>query len=79
MVIINAEFSQDDHRGFTMLVDSDGKAKPSLEDFKQLCGEVVSPEQISSVTTCSDADCYSEKTPLEIGPHGIFSESTSGK
>ncbi|KAH6774663.1 hypothetical protein C2S51_013067 [Perilla frutescens var. frutescens] len=70
--------SQDDHRGSTVLVDSYGKGMPSLEDLKQLYGEVVSPEQISSVTTCSDAECYSDKVRFEVGALGAFSEPTSG-
>lgn len=52
MVILNAESSQDDRRGSTALVGSNGINIPSLVNLKQLYGEVVSPEQISSITTC---------------------------
>ncbi|KAG6396176.1 hypothetical protein SASPL_142318 [Salvia splendens] len=78
MITINADFSQDDHRGYTMLIDSDGKGKPLMRHFKQLYGDDVSPEQISSVTTCSDADCYSGKTPFEVGAQGVLTEPTKG-
>lgn len=64
-----------------MLVASDGKDMHSLEDLKQISGKVVSPEQISSVTACSDAEWYSDKEPFEVGATfvvGAFSESTSG-
>lgn len=78
MVIITAGSSLDDHRGSAMLVHSDSKQKPSLDDLKQL-NEVVSPEQISSVTTSSDADCYSDRAPFEVGALSVFSEPKSGE
>lgn len=79
MVILIAGSLLDDQRGSDMLVHSDGKQKPSCDDVKQLNGEVVSPEQISSVTTSSDADCYSDKAAFEVGALGVLSEPKSGE
>lgn len=64
-----------------MLVASTGENMSSLMDPKLISGEAVSPEQISSVTACSDAGWYSHKESLEFGATSAvrsFSEPTSG-
>ncbi|KAL2499780.1 Uncharacterized protein Adt_25330 [Abeliophyllum distichum] len=60
------EPQNDIHGVVSTLVACDGKNMFSSLDLHKISGEVApSPEQISSVTACSDGDCHSNKEHLE--------------
>ncbi|KAL2522940.1 histone acetyltransferase HAC12-like [Forsythia ovata] len=78
------EPQNDIHGVVSTLVACDVKNMFSSVDRKKISGEVApSPEQILSITACSDGDCHSDKEHLEGGQAFSFSslqgsESTSG-